>query len=203
MQRLLRTTMSLPLAGLITMSLAGLMAYLISVEGEPGPAITEIEYELFPRVAVIDLPPPDDIEPVDAVDPPPPPPAIDVETASRPDDDLAVIVGNIPDYRDPVIDNGPTSIHVENRLETPVVRIPPVYPAREAERGVEGLCTVHFDLNTNGQPFNVRAGQCDSSGFARASVDAVRRWRYEPRIMEGRAVERQNMTVVLDFNLDG
>lgn len=202
MQRFLRTSVSLPLAGLITFSLAMLMTYLISVEGEPKPAGEELVVELFPYVERVDPPGRVSIEPVDAVEPPPPLPVIPVETAGPPDDDLTIVIGEVPDFADPSIDGARFHGQIADQDEMPVVRIPPVYPNREAERGIEGQCTVQFDLNTNGQPFNVRSGACASPGFARASIQAVQRWRYEPRVENGQAVTRSNMSVTLDFTLN-
>ena len=201
MHTMFRTTMSLPLAGLITISLAALMAYLISVEGEPGPSVNEIDYELFPRVTVIDPVPDEPLAPVDAVDPPPPPPVIEVVTASAPSNDYIVMAGDIPDFAGPDIDPGATSFDTSDRDVQPVVRIPPDYPMREAERGVEGHCVVMFDVTTQGSPVNIRPVDCTTPGFERATIRAVERWRYNPRVRNGQPQMYRGVQTRLEFTL--
>lgn len=182
MRGIFRTTISLPLAGLMTISLAFLMAYLIQVDGEPGPEITQVDFDLFPSVEVIeppDRPTPEMIETIA----PPPPVRLAVAHQTPISEGLAPIV-----YEPPVIEpTGLTAMnrHVVDRPEQPSVRIEPIYPPRALERDMEGSCSVTFDLNTRGRPFNVRAANCTNSLFARASVRSVQGWRYAPRIVGG------------------
>jgi protein TonB len=84
----------------------------------------------------------------------------------------------------------------------PVVRVNPQYPPRAAERGLEGWVELNFIISvtgtvqdaevTNSHPRNV---------FDRAALRAVRRWKYNPQIADGKPVERHGITVRLEFTL--
>ena len=201
MQRILRTSISLPFAGLVTVSLAFFMSYLISVEGEPGPEIAELRFDLFPTVEVIDATPPPDLEPVLPVDPPPPPPEVIAQASQLPVEDFSVIAGTIPGVEIDPIDNGSTNFNIADTNVQPLVRIPPAYPVREAERGIEGDCVLQFDVTTQGSPVNIQVLECASSGFARESVRAVERWRYNPRVRNGVPEMYRGVQTRLEFNL--
>lgn len=203
MHRIFRFSFSLPFAALVTASLAFLMAYMISVEGEPGPEIAELNFDLFPQVDVIDPTPPVELRPVDTIAPPPPPPVIETQASLSPDSDLTVMAGTIPQIEVEGIGGGPASFNIVDTDVQPVVRIPPSYPPREAERGIEGICFLQFDVTTAGSPVNIQVLQCDSPGFARESVRAVERWRYNPRIRDGIPQMYRGVQTRLEFNLDG
>ena len=95
------------------------------------------------------------------------------------------------------------SFDVSDRDAQPLVRIPPQYPPRAAERGLEGHCTMSFDVTPDGTPTNIVATECTSSLFERTSVRAVERWRYEPKIQEGTAVWRRGVVTRIDYQLEG
>jgi periplasmic protein TonB len=198
MRGIFRTTISLPLAGLMTISLAFLMAYLIQVDAEPGPAITEVDFDLFPSVDVIDVPDRPTPDLIDTIAPPPP--VRLVVDHQAPNLDGLDPIGIVPPDIQP---GGLTAMNtnVLDRPEQVVVRIEPVYPPRALERGLEGNCSVAFDLNAAGHPYNVRATHCTNPVFSRASVRSVQGWRYEPRVVDGQAVERTGRSVLIEFNL--
>lgn len=203
MQRIFRTSISLPFAGLVTVSLAFFMSYLISVEGELRPETPDLQFDLFPTVEVIDATPRPDLAPVLPVDPPPPPPAVDIQTSQLPGTDLAIPIGNIPPIEVDGIGDGDVNFNRADTNAQPIVRIPPVYPVREAERGVEGDCLLQFDVTTQGSPVNIQVLECASSGFARESVRAVERWRYNPRVRNGVPEMYRGVQTRLEFNLGG
>jgi len=203
MHNIFRFSFSVPFAALVTASLAFLMAYMISVEGEPGPDITELNFDLFPQVDVIDPTPPVELRPVDSIAPPPPPPVIETQASLTPDSDLTVMAGTIPQIEVEGIGGGEINLNRSDRDVLPVVRIIPSYPLREAERGIEGMCVLQFDVTTAGSPVNIQVLQCDSSGFARESVRAVERWRYNPRVRDGVPQMYRGVQTRLEFKLDG
>ena len=202
MQSILRTSLSLPVAAVITASLAFFMAYLISVEGEPGPDIAELTFDLFPRVDPIDPVQPPVLTPVDPVAPPPPPPTIDVQTSQLPTDDFVMMAGTIPGVEVTRLGGDLTSFNISDGDVQPLVRIPPVYPARESERGIEGDCVLQFDVTVQGSPVNIQVLECASPGFARESIRAVERWRYNPRIRDGVPQMYHGVQTRLEFNLN-
>lgn len=56
-------------------------------------------------------------------------------------------------------------------------RVEPTYPRSELARGVQGDCTVRYDILASGRTANVSIIACDSAGFERASHEAVARRR--------------------------
>lgn len=84
----------------------------------------------------------------------------------------------------------------------PVKRVLPKYPVSEAKAGREGWVRVDFVVDQQGQVTD--AVVLDSSGvrgFEREALRAVRRWQYEPALVEGEAVQ-QCYKVQLDFALE-
>ena len=200
-----RWTMSVPAAILITIALFLLMIILIRtanvhlgkkeeyVQIQINPAIEE--YNPARRDTTIDK--------VKKVKPPPPPPKLPKPKADKPTEDLGqALAGNIPPLEKPEIK--PTEIgriEIDEQEEAPLVRIPPNYPIRAAERGIEGECDVLFDLNENGTPFNIRP-TCSNSIFNSAVVKAVQKWKYQPRIRGGKRVIRHNWKTHIPFILE-
>jgi protein TonB len=138
---------------------------------------------------------------VNDVEPPPPPPQIERQVAEAPAEDMNTIAGEIPEFDAPDLGSGDVSFDVSDRDAQPMVRIPPQYPPRAAERGVEGSCLMQFDVTPDGTPTNIVALDCTSSLFERSSIRAVERWRYEPRIENGNAVWRRGVQTSLDYQL--
>lgn len=201
MHRILRISFSLPFAALITAALAMFMAFMISVEGEPGPEIADLTFDLFPQIDVIDPPNRVELDPVLPVDPPPPPPVIEAQAAQLPGTDMAIMIGSIPRLETAGMGEGLDSFNIADVEVQPVVRIPPSYPVRESERGIEGDCLLQFDVTTQGSPVNIQVLECASSGFARESVRAVERWRYNPRVRNGVPEMYRGVQTRLEFNL--
>jgi protein TonB len=138
---------------------------------------------------------------VNDVEPPPPPPQIERQVADAPTEDMSTIAGEIPEFEAPDLGSGDVSFDVSDRDAQPMVRIPPQYPPRAAERGTEGYCLMQFDVTPDGTPTNIVALDCSSSLFERSSVRAVERWRYEPKIQNGNAVWRRGVQTRLDYQL--
>ncbi len=77
----------------------------------------------------------------------------------------------------------------------------PTYPARAQERGTEGWVDLEFTVTRDGTTKDavVRAAE-PASIFDRAALEAVKRWRYEPRVVGGNVVE-QRVETRLRFRL--
>jgi protein TonB len=80
--------------------------------------------------------------------------------------------------------------------------IAPQYPVRARERGTEGWVDIEFTVNTDGttRDASVKAAE-PAHVFDRAALDAVARWRYEPRIVNGSVVD-QRVEARLRFQLE-
>lgn len=85
---------------------------------------------------------------------------------------------------------------------TPIVRVEPMYPRRAAERGITGYVVVKFRVGTAGQVINPTIVDADPRGvFEQAVLKAVRKWKYNPKVVDGKAIEYGVTPVRLEFNL--
>jgi len=134
-------------------------------------------------------------------DEPPPPPDLSLSRTTSLDQglqDMTLALG-----LEVALEGGPNlGAGVSDSDPVPVVRVNPQYPPRAAERGIEGWVELRFIISatgavegaevTNSRPRNV---------FDRAALRAVRRWKYNPQIEDGKPVERHGITVRLEFTL--
>jgi protein TonB len=85
----------------------------------------------------------------------------------------------------------------------PLVRIEPDYPARASQRGIEGYVVVQFSITPAGTIKDAKVVEAKPEGiFDQAAIKAVSRWKYNPKIEEGVAVERRGVQVKLTFKLE-
>jgi protein TonB len=198
-----RLAIGVPLAALVTFGLFTLMRALIFSDEVPpeeaGDALvidilqTREESEVRTREERPEKP--------DEINTPPPPPKIEAAKAEAPDEGLAETLGRLPGLDPDAVDQGDVAFVVADRDEQPLVRVPPIYPPRAAERGTEGSCDITFDVNPDGSVTNADA-VCTSALFKRASERAVEKWKYAPKIVDGEPQMRRGLVVTLDFNLE-
>lgn len=85
----------------------------------------------------------------------------------------------------------------------PLVRIAPNYPPRAAARGVEGWVQVQFTITPTGSVRDAVVVKAEPEGvFDAAAIEAILRWRYNPRVEGGVAVERVGVQTVIRFILE-
>ena len=85
----------------------------------------------------------------------------------------------------------------------PIVRMTPDYPQHAALKGIEGWVQIQFDITTAGTVRNPVVVAAQPAGeFEDAAVKAIARWRYNPRIDGGVAVERVGLQTVIKFQLN-
>jgi protein TonB len=85
----------------------------------------------------------------------------------------------------------------------PLVRVPPEYPPSEAARGIEGWVQVRFSVTATGSVRDaVVVASEPGTTFDDAALKAIARWRYNPRVDAGVAVERVGLETVFRFELE-
>jgi protein TonB len=90
-----------------------------------------------------------------------------------------------------------------DRDTMPLVRINPDYPPRAQSRGIEGWVLIEFTITAAGTVRDARVVQASPKGyFEDAALKAIARWRYNPKVQEGVAVERVGVRVRLSFNME-
>lgn len=98
----------------------------------------------------------------------------------------------------------PLTIRTWRPREIPPARIsvvPPVYPAAARRLSVKGHVTLAIVVLPDGtvaERPRVLAAHPAGRGFEESAVDAVRRWRYNPAVREGKPVA-SDLTVGIDF----
>lgn len=83
----------------------------------------------------------------------------------------------------------------------PLVRIPPIYPRRAANRRIQGWVKIEFTITAEGlvkDPVVVQAKP--SNVFNAAALKAIKRWKFKPHIIAGQAYE-QRAAQTLEFKL--
>ena len=73
----------------------------------------------------------------------------------------------------------------------PIVKVAPIYPRRALARGIEGTCVVRYSVTTLGtvRDVEVVSGQCSDPIFEHPSIEAAKRFKYKPRVIDGTALE--------------
>jgi len=85
----------------------------------------------------------------------------------------------------------------------PLVRIQPMYPRSAAERRIEGWVLLEFTISKKGTVKNPRVIEAKPPGvFDRAALQAIRKWKYKPKIQNGVPMETVGVQVQLTFKLD-
>ena len=64
----------------------------------------------------------------------------------------------------------------------------PVYPAALRSRKIDGVVTVIFVVDANGRVANAKVEKSSDPAFDKPALDAVRKWKFEPAMKEGRKV---------------
>lgn len=78
-----------------------------------------------------------------------------------------------------------------------VKAVPPEYPQNALTSGISGSVLLSFTVDTKGATRDVEVVQSTPRGtFDRAAVAAVKRWRYEPVVVNGAPVEVPTRTLV-------
>jgi protein TonB len=97
---------------------------------------------------------------------------------------------------------GPLAADSADSSFIPLSQQPPQYPYKAARRGIEGWVRVTFDVTETGSVENVEVTESDPPGvFDKEATRAVYRWRFKPRIVDGKAVPGTASQVV-EFKLN-
>jgi protein TonB len=89
-----------------------------------------------------------------------------------------------------------------DRDPSPLARVQPDYPAAALRAREEGTVLVRADVDAQGNPTNVGiAKRSGSRDLDRAAMAAVRKWKFEPAMKDGKAVA-STVQVPVDFTLE-
>lgn len=198
----IRWLISLGLAGLVTLGLFYFMQALIATGGEleQNTNVVRIVDATMPEIVmevIRDVERPEPIEDVNEPPPTPPDRNIDMDGGA----DLNIARENVS--VDIGLDIGAAGISATDGEMLPLVNIQPQYPTRAAQRGIEGWCQVSFTVTETGGVRDVVVVDAEPRGmFDSASIRAAERFRFQPRVVNGEAVEVPNVQYVFRFELE-
>ncbi|WDI32162.1 energy transducer TonB [Hyphococcus flavus] len=96
----------------------------------------------------------------------------------------------------------------ENIQLAPIVRIPPKAPQDCWEKnddypepGQDLFSAVIFDVTPDGTVDNIRVTETNDSCFADAVIEAVSKWRYQPRVVDGEPIAGPGQKVVVTLSV--
>ena len=84
----------------------------------------------------------------------------------------------------------------------PILKIPPVYPMEALQRGLEGYVIVQYTVTATGATRDPVVVESTSSIFERAALDSAQWYKYEPRMIDGEAVEVPGVRTKVVFALE-
>ncbi len=200
MRNLYRFTGAILLAAGFTGGLFALMTGLIHSElGNLGEKPDKLAFEINPKIEdVVIAAKKVKIKKLAKIETPPAAPIIERQKAGKPSMPITKEKGRIPDFKPIKIKPGRFELVIADTNATPIVRVPPIMPARASR---SGHCKMEFDVGVDGKPFNVKALYCTESLFKRASIKSAEKWQYRPKIRNGQAVIRRGVRTTISFNL--
>lgn len=205
---MIRLLIALPFAALITVTLFGFMAWLVDSGNTPLPDpdsvlrfdVVQVEQEREAQRRQRQLP-----------EPPKQPELAPSTTLAQPENQSQQITTELPKL--PAV-NLATSVNgmaigkpaplqlAQNSQVMPLHRIEPKYPARALKRKIEGYVVMRFSIDTTGKPTDIEVVEADPKGvFDREATRALLMWKYQPQVVDGKAVKREGQTVKLEFKL--
>ncbi|SKA11650.1 energy transducer TonB [Photobacterium toruni] len=215
---MMRILMALPLALAMALSLFTLMAWMVDngnhqpQDNSPSLAfnMVMVEHEQAPQRRQRVAPPPPET-------PTPPPEAQPSQSqaatstampmASIPslglDTSIHGLAVNAPKFTDfssaAAIGNGLG----KSQQAMPLYRVEPRYPSRALRQGKEGYVVLKFTIDTQGRPIDIAVMDAKPRRlFDKEAIRALRKWKYQPQVVNGTAMAQQGQTVRLEFRLN-
>ncbi|WP_368085053.1 energy transducer TonB [Vibrio splendidus] len=204
---MIRLFLALPLAGALGLALFSFMAWMVDNGHQRSPdnsetlsfnmVMVEQEQEVqrrqraVPEKPEIPEPPPEaktsqsqaEVTPLNSMSSLP---SLDLNTSV---DGLAI---NAPTFSD----------FGSNQQAMPLYRVEPRYPAKALKRGAEGHVIMSFTIDETGRPIDIQVTDANPRRmFEREAMRALKKWKYQPKVVDGKAIAQVGQTVKLEFKL--
>ncbi|OOF10108.1 MULTISPECIES: energy transducer TonB [Salinivibrio] len=205
-----RWLISMPVALVFTLGLFMLMALMVGHSTQrPQEKSTSMSIDIFMQEPDTDVQRrqrtvPERPKPPEMPDTPTPVTQTQSTASAQPDMPTLNLQTNIqgvmvqaPSLGDLSVMQGPN-----NQQAMPLFRVEPNYPPRAMRRGLEGYVVVRFTISPSGRPQDLSVVEANPPRvFEREALRALRKWKYEPKVVNGEAVAQPGQQIKLEFNL--
>ncbi len=134
----------------------------------------------------------------------PPPPSVDMPTTSSASG-IAMSFDSM-DIKPPSPELSLADLQATGSASSglvPLVRVQPMYPPSAANQRIEGWVELEFTISVNGKVKRPRVLRSFPSDiFNQSALQAIKKWKYRPRVEDGEKVETHGVSVRLKFELD-
>ena len=97
---------------------------------------------------------------------------------------------------------GPAGGSMGDGEAIPMVIINPRYPRKASMEGIEGWVKFKFTISPDGSPKDVELVDAQPRRiFERDARRAIYKWKFKPKVVDGKAVEQHNMLYTMQFKL--
>ncbi|MEZ9565142.1 energy transducer TonB [Vibrio artabrorum] len=204
---MIRLFLALPLAGALGLALFSFMAWMVD-NGHQRSAdnretlsfnmvMVEQEQQVQRRQRVVPEKP-------EMPEPPPKAQASQSQAEVTPLNSMSSLPSlNLDTSIDGLAINAPTfSDFGSNQQAMPLYRVEPRYPAKALKRGAEGYVMMSFTIDETGRPVDIQVTDANPRRmFEREAVRALKKWKYQPKVVDGKAIAQVGQTVKLEFKL--
>ena len=203
MRTLLRTLFVIPQAAIITLLLLVLMVSLIEFADKnlneekriklPDIHMPEVELEIQ---RIIEKPEKPEVDET-------PPPEIPEQDFDEIDGNAAV--GHIapPGIKAKLDLNIGAGLQATDGEYLPIVKVAPQYPRRALNRGIEGYVILEYIVTKSGTVKDPVVIESKPKGtFDKAAIKSALRYKYKPRVIDGKAIEVHGVKTKITFELD-
>ncbi|UGA57284.1 energy transducer TonB [Vibrio sp. VB16] len=223
---MLRFLLALPVALFVSYSLMGMMAWMVDLNTiESKPENESIRFDFFMNETESlsqrksrELPKPPEMKPLppqQALAQPQqdvslntptlaPVPEINLDLSVT-DMKFAVVVPSTPSPKatNTQLAQQPIPVQMgQTQQVMPLHRMNPIYPRKALQRKIEGYVVFSFDIDRAGKPQNIKIeASYPSRIFNREALKALKRWKYQPMMVNGLAQVRSGQRVKLEFKI--
>ncbi|MFA0522032.1 energy transducer TonB [Vibrio sp. 10N.222.52.C3] len=204
---MIRLFLALPLAGALGLALFSFMAWMVDNGHQRSPddsetlsfnmVMVEQEQEVQRRQRAVPEKP-------EMPEPPPEAQTSQLQAEVTPLNSMSSLPSlDLNTSIDGLAINAPTfSDFGSNQQAMPLYRVEPRYPAKALKRGAEGHVIMSFTIDETGRPIDIQVTDANPRRmFEREAMRALKKWKYQPKVVDGKAIAQVGQTVKLEFKL--
>lgn len=100
------------------------------------------------------------------------------------------------------LDSGLGGINTGDGEYLPIIKVAPMYPRSAAQRGIEGFVVLEFTVTELGTVTDPVVINAEPPGiFNRAAMDAALKFKYKPKMVDGKAIAVTGVKNIIRFEL--